>query len=78
MANPNDTSSIKQAIPVSVDSAVEATRGLYIGTGGDVAVIPRDGGSVKTFKNVPDGTILPMSVIKVATGTTASDILALY
>jgi len=52
---------------------------LYIGTGGDVAVETAEG-QVVVFKNVPDGTFLPVVVKKVrATDTvTADDILGLY
>jgi hypothetical protein len=54
------------------------TGGLYIGTGGDVAVTMGNGG-VFTFKNVANGTFMPIQVIKVmSTNTTASDIIALY
>lgn len=50
---------------------------LYIGSGGNLTVTTR-GGSVLPFVNVPDGTFLPMIVIKVhATGLTASNILIL-
>lgn len=49
--------------------------GLYIGTGGDVAV-KGIGGTAVTFKNVPAGTILPIVVNRVmSTNTTATDIV---
>lgn len=56
-------------------------RALYVGTGGDLAVIMAgdEGGSAVTFANVPGGAILPIKVYSVqSTGTTASDILGLY
>lgn len=54
------------------------TSGLYIGGAGDVAVVMKGGASV-TFKAVPVGTVLKISVTKVmATGTTATNIVALY
>lgn len=53
-------------------------RALWIGTGGDVAVRTKRGTAL-TLTNVPDGTLLPLSVDQVkATGTTAQDIVALY
>ncbi len=53
------------------------TRGLYVGTTGDVAVRMAYGTDV-TFKSVPVG-VLPVQVIRVlSTGTTASNIIALY
>ena len=62
---------------------------LYIGTGGDVVVLPWYNGQTnsaqttgvlgaKVFKNVPDGSFLPIGCAKVfSTGTDASDILAI-
>lgn len=50
---------------------------LYVGTGGDVAVVT-EANSTVTFANVPDGSVLPVRVKQVlSTGTTASDILGL-
>lgn len=55
----------------------EATRGLYIGTGGDIAVRML-GGQTVTFAAVPAGSLLPVRVDRVlATGTTAGAIVAL-
>ena len=51
---------------------------LFVGTGGDVAVVTV-GGNTVTFSNVGDGDILPVAVKKVmSTNTTASDIVALW
>lgn len=62
---------------------------LYIGVGGDVVALPwyhADTNSAITtgvqgavlFKNVPDGSILPIAVRKVfQTGTDATDIVAI-
>ena len=56
---------------------IPTTRSLYIGTGGNLAVRMADGQSV-TFTNVPAG-IFPIQVDIVSlTGTTASNIVALY
>jgi hypothetical protein len=54
------------------------TRGLYIGGSGNLAVVMADGSSV-TFTGVTAGVIFPVSVTKVmATGTTATNIVAVY
>ena len=59
-------------------------RALYIGgpTGGqyvDVVVMPAGYSASVTFKNVPVGSILPVNATRVlATGTTATFIVALY
>ena len=51
---------------------------LYIGTGGDVKVDTISGDAV-TFKNLADGSVLPVQVKRVYdTGTSAADIIALY
>jgi hypothetical protein len=53
----------------------ENSNGVYVGTTGDVVVVGIDGVSV-TFKNVPQGTILPIN-IAVAT-TVPSNTLVLF
>lgn len=55
----------------------QVTRALYVGTTGDVAVTMKGGGNV-TYPNVPVGW-MPIRVTKVlSTGTTASDIVAVW
>jgi hypothetical protein len=54
-------------------------RALFVGSAGDVSVILADDSSSVVFKNVPAGTVMPISVKRVeATLTTATDILGLY
>ena len=51
---------------------------LFVGGGGDVVVITI-GGSTLTLKNIADGSFLPIQVTRVKlTGTTATDIVALF
>lgn len=51
---------------------------LYVGTGGDLAVVTVGGDSV-VFTNIQDGSFLPIQVLKVlATGTTATNVIALW
>ncbi len=55
-----------------------ATRGIYVGVGGDVAVVTA-GGETVTLKNASAGTTLPVRVARVkATGTTATNLIGLY
>jgi hypothetical protein len=69
-----------------VDLPGGKTRALWVGTGGNVAVImPQDPtafgtvGSAVTFTNVPSGYLLPVSATRVmVTNTTASNIVAVY
>jgi hypothetical protein len=53
-------------------------RALYVGSSGNITVNMADGQAV-TFANVPAGMILPVRPKRVlATGTTASNIVALF
>ena len=55
------------------------TRGIYVGTGGDVAVILSGDSTAVTFAGVQSGSVLPLRVSRVnSTNTTASDIVGLY
>jgi hypothetical protein len=59
------------------DTVARPARALYVGTGGNVSVVMA-GGQTVTFANVPAGMLLPIEVGRVlATGTTASNIVAL-
>ena len=74
-----DVASAYNAVAVTLsDSAViPATRGLWVGVAGNVAVRMAGGGAV-TFTGAPVG-VLPIQVdIVKTTGTTATTILALY
>lgn len=52
--------------------------GLFVGTGGDVAIEYKNG-KQQVIKNVGDGEYIPESVVKVlATGTTATNILGKF
>jgi hypothetical protein len=55
-----------------------ATRALYVGGAGNIAVVTV-GENTVTFNAVPAGMILPVRVKRVlATGTTAENIVALW
>jgi hypothetical protein len=75
VVTPNDS----QNLVLSGSSIVGIDNGacLFIGTGGNVT-ITTIGGQTVTLTNLADGVFIPIQVKKVfATGTTASDILAL-
>ena len=61
----------------------QPTRGVFVGTGGNIAVVMVGyrgvGNTSITFSNVQSGAILPIRVVQVlATGTTANNIIGLY
>jgi hypothetical protein len=64
--------------PHNTNDLTYVTRALYVGTGGDVKVNMADSGTV-TFVGVPTGTTLAVRASRVySTGTTATDIVALW
>jgi hypothetical protein len=68
-------------IPSDGDDLPDTPKGIYVGTGGDVALVAAGapaGGAATVFRNLPSGALLPVRVRRVAaTGTTAADLLAL-
>jgi hypothetical protein len=51
---------------------------LYVGTKGNIKVMTVGGDEV-TFTNIQDGSFIPVQVLRVfSTGTTASNIIALW
>jgi hypothetical protein len=65
--------------PSNVTVFEQPTRGLYVGSFGNLTVDMADGGSSVVFVGVQGGTILPIQVTRIyATGTTATNIVGLY
>lgn len=56
----------------------QVTKAIYVGTGGDIALVPVQGTVPVIFRNVPTGAILDVRVraVRIA-GTTAADIIGL-
>lgn len=78
MSTRQDPARNAAAVTKSDSTVIAQTDGLYIGGAGDVAVTMKGGGSV-TFIGVTAGQILPIMVTQVlSTGTTATNIVALY
>lgn len=64
---PNDSSDVSTA-----------TKAIYVGTGGDIALRAIGSNADVTFRNVATGSILDIRVSAIrATGTTAQDIVGL-
>lgn len=64
-------------IPNDTNKLIQAPRGLYIGTGGNLSIIDKEGNE-SIFIDVPSGSILPVrpAIIK-STGTTAGNIIGM-
>ena len=65
------------ALTASLSVTYDVCRSVFIGSGGNVVLQLADSGSI-TFKNVDDGTILPIRAARVSGSSTASDIRFLY
>lgn len=75
---PNATSALA-VTPSDSTTFTPPAIGLWVGTGGNVAVRMFGSQTSVTFLNVPNGNTLPIQVDKVlSTGTSASDIVRLW
>ena len=64
--------------PDDSSELTRATKAIYVGQAGDIALVPVRGSSAVIFRNVPAGTILDVRVRAIrATGTNAGDIVGL-
>jgi hypothetical protein len=62
----------------SINLSLGTCRALYVGTGGNISITGGNGVPI-VFNNVADSFILPVQATRVnATGTTATDIIALH
>lgn len=69
---------VAAVVPHDVDPLSEIPKALFVGTGGTVTLRGSGGGADVTFNNVGSGSYLLVRAQFVrATGTTASDIVAL-
>jgi hypothetical protein len=79
---PERSDPARSALAVTPDNATDlsvVSRGLYIGTTGDISVIMAGNGQTVTFTAVPSGTLLPIAVSRVrSTGTTATNIVTVW
>jgi hypothetical protein len=66
-------------LPDDQAALADIPKGLFVGSGGDIAMRGARGTDDQVWRNVPSGAVLPFRASHVrATGTTAADILALY
>jgi len=62
----------------STDLPLGICRAIYVGVGGDISIDDLSGETV-VFKNAISGSVIPVQTARVnATGTTATDLIALY
>lgn len=67
------------AVTPSDSTDLGPVRGLYVGVTGNVAIMAKGNDAAVTWVGVPAGSVLPVRAQRVmATGTTATDIVALY
>ena len=65
--------------PDDANQLTEITRAIYVGGGGDIALILAEDSAPVIFKAVPTGALLEMRVLQVkATNTTATLLIGLY
>lgn len=77
--NPFSAKFAAAVTPHDSTNLAAATRGLYVGTAGDVSAAMLGDSASVTFASVPAGTTLAVRAIRVnSTGTTASNIVALW
>ncbi|MGB7408966.1 MAG: hypothetical protein WA908_10710 [Pontixanthobacter sp.] len=64
------------AIIASATDLPFVTSAIYVGSGGDVAVVPLHSDTAVTYRNVPSGAYLTIRAKRVlSAGTTASDLI---
>lgn len=64
--------------PSDATDFTKVTRGIYVGVGGDIAVVSK-GGVVVVYKDVLSGSIIPFRALRVnSTSTTATDLVGMY
>jgi hypothetical protein len=79
MSDPAESFAAVTPGDTTASNFTKTARALYVGTAGDVAVVPKSGGTAVVFAAVPGGTILPVECVRVnADGTDADDIVALF
>jgi len=62
----------------ATDLTATCTKGLWVGTTGDLSVKLAGDSTATTWKNVPNGTYIPGAYSRVMAATAAADIVCLY
>lgn len=71
---------VEHAFAITPDDDADltaVTRGIWVGVGGDLAVIMQ-GGEEVTFTGIADGTLLPIRVSRVLETSSADFLVGLY
>ena len=62
-------------VPHNTTKFARRARAFYVGVGGDITVLT-GAGDVVQLKDVPQGSVIPLEIVRVnATGTTASSLV---
>lgn len=78
-SNPTSSCGFAADVTPGDSTIIPTTRGLYVGTSGNVRVVFYNASSPVTLVGVPAGSLLPIRVKQIySTGTTASNIVAMY
>ena len=64
-------------VPHPTDDLPQASKAIYVGTGGTIVLRAVGGDSDVVFANVPSGAILPVRARAVRSTSTASDMVGL-
>ena len=79
MATSHPSGPALRSVPITkADSDFDYCVSIYVGTGGDVTGRLVNDTADRTWKNVPSGHTLAFAFKRVATATTAADIVGLY
>ena len=78
MSSMVDPSPSLRAVTPHDTNALRAPRALYVGVSGDIVLQGKDDSTTVTLKAVPVGILPVRPVLVKATGTTATDLVALY
>ena len=69
---------LRAVTPHDINELTFISKALYVGTGGNIAMIAQEDSAAVTLTSVAAGSIIPVRAkIVLATGTTASNIVAL-
>lgn len=67
---------LDEDISITSDNQITYTRGIQVGSGGNLDVITAEGRTI-TLPNLVEGAVYPYRIKRILTGSVATDIIAL-